>query len=164
MARDSPTTFGNFPPASHHVSESDDPHDDPSSDPELTALLDAVFAATQVGLAYIDRDLRYRRISPFLAAMNGQPVEAHLGRRPSEVLGPPGAVLEELLRGILATGEALTDFEVETLTPAGGVIHLRANLLPVRVRGEVVGVCGIILDVTAIKQAEASLRTRQAPS
>ncbi|MFN8559177.1 MAG: PAS domain-containing protein [Dehalococcoidia bacterium] len=44
---------------------------------ETTALIDHLRRAP-VGLAFCDRDLRYRRVNPALARMNGLPRRAHI--------------------------------------------------------------------------------------
>lgn len=121
------------------------------------AVLDALFATVPVGLAFLDADLRYRRVNPALAAMNGQPVEAHLGRRPSELLGPPGETLEALLRAVLE-GRAVRDLEMATLIPGGDeVVHLQVSLFPVEVEGRVAGVGGVVVDLTRERQDRQAL-------
>ena len=70
------------------------------------ALLDAIFASAPLGLAFIDRDLRYARVNQLLADMNGVSPEAHVGKRPRDLL--PDLQLdgyEDRWRRILATGE-----------------------------------------------------------
>jgi len=64
------------------------------------AVLDGLFAVAPVGLALLDTDLRYVRVNPALAAMNGAAAAEHLGRRPADVLGPGGAEVERLLRSV----------------------------------------------------------------
>src|SRR3954454_7960604 len=88
-------------------------------------VLDALFAHAPVGLAVWDRDLRYQRITAPLAAINGVPVEAHHGRRPSEVLPDLGPRLEELLRGVFATGAPLPDVDVVGETPLAPGVQRR---------------------------------------
>src|SRR3954454_2202503 len=50
-------------------------------------LLDTVFATAPVGLAFLDVEQRYVRVNPALAALNGAPVEAHLGHGVRDVPG-----------------------------------------------------------------------------
>src|SRR5215211_2456520 len=50
------------------------------------ALLDTLLGASPVGMVFVDRDLRYVRINHALAAVNGRPVEEHLGRTVREVV------------------------------------------------------------------------------
>ncbi len=128
---------------------------DPPS-PSTSALLDALFANAPVGLGFWDRELRYRRVNGQLAAMNGVPVEAHLGRRPSEVLPALGPHLEHTLQRILDTDEAVRDMDVAGETPAapGVVRHWLASYFPVRdPHGTTVGISGLVVEVTGERQA-----------
>ena len=50
------------------------------------AELEALYRASDAGLALLDRELRYLRLNERLAAMNGAPLEAHLGRTVREVV------------------------------------------------------------------------------
>ena len=119
------------------------------------ALLDALFENATVGLAFWDRDLRFRRVNESLAAMNGLPVEAHLGRRPSEVLPELGPALEPVFRQVIETGEPLRDVDVAGETPSqpGVTRHWLASYFPVRDEEEVVGVTGLVVEVTAERLA-----------
>src|SRR5262249_10835361 len=61
----------------------------------LLAQLNALLECASAGFAFLDFKLRYQRVNPFLAALHGAPVEAHAGRRPSEVLATGGEDLED---------------------------------------------------------------------
>jgi PAS domain S-box-containing protein len=120
-----------------------------------TALLDAIFSAAPVGVAFWDLGLRYRRVNPGLAALNRISPEEHLGRTPSEVLGELGERVEEQLRVVIQTGEAVVDAEIDSRLHDRDV-HRQVTLFPVRGHdGEVVGAAGVIRDVTAQHEAEA---------
>lgn len=80
----------------------------------LLALFDALLLGAPVGLAFLDRDLRYVRVNEALAAQNGLPVAAHLGRTVAEVLPELAPDVEPLLRSVLDSGTPLVDREVET--------------------------------------------------
>src|SRR3712207_4844675 len=67
-------------------------------------VLDRLFASAPVGMALLDRELRYVRVNPALARMHRRAVADHLGRRPHELLGPGGEPLEVVLRQVLETG------------------------------------------------------------
>ena len=124
-----------------------------------TALVDAVFAAAPVGVGFWDRELRYRRVNPALARLNGVPAEEHLGRLPSEFLGPLGTAIENLLQEVADGGKPVVDAEVSG--EHGGRIHYRqGTIFPVLgPAGELTGVAGVIRDVSAQHEAEAE-RTR----
>lgn len=119
------------------------------------AELDALFAAAPVGMAMIDAELRYVRVNERLAAMNGAPLEDHLGRRVDEVLPRGAERLRSLLEHVLETGEPL--LEQELATPEGP--HLLVSYFPVRLeRRAPSGVGAVAVDVTAMKEAEVQMR------
>jgi PAS domain S-box-containing protein len=70
---------------------------------DALAALQAVYDTAPVGLCVFDRELRWTRINARLAAMNGFPPEAHLGRRVGELLPGLAASLEPVLRRVLET-------------------------------------------------------------
>lgn len=76
------------------------------------SVLDDFLTRSPVGMAVLDPDLRYLWLNDTLERFGGVPREQRLGRRPGEVL--PGALatpIERLMRQVLSTGEAITDYE-----------------------------------------------------
>ncbi len=76
------------------------------------SVLDDFLTRSPVGMAVLDPDLRYLWLNDTLERFGGVPLEQRLGRRPGEVL--PGALatpIERLMRQVLSTGEAITDYE-----------------------------------------------------
>lgn len=126
---------------------------------ETNALLDAIFASAPVGLAFWDRQLRFQRINQRLAEMNGLPRSAHIGRRPDELF--PGiedlpAILDRW-RQIIATGEPWLDVEVRGETPASGPSIWNESFYPIRLDGEILGVAGIVEDITEQRRADLEM-------
>jgi PAS domain-containing protein len=62
---------------------------------ESLALIDALLAATPVGVCFFDKELRYIRINQVLADINGLSVEQHLGERFPELLPEMAALLSD---------------------------------------------------------------------
>ncbi len=127
---------------------------------ETLALLDALLAGAPAGVALLDTHLRYVRVNEVLAAANGEPMEAHLGRTVAEVLGERSGLVEPMLRRVLETGEPVRGFEFtgpSALEP--GVPHQwMGDFFPVRAPGgEALGVAGILVDITARKHTEEAL-------
>jgi PAS domain S-box-containing protein len=123
---------------------------------ESVALLDMLFASAPVGLSYFDLDVRYVRINDAMAAINGLPREAHLGRTPEEVL-PDLPAIGASLRRVLETGEPALDLEVSGQTPAapGETRHWLSSHYPVKAPdGTVIGVGTVVHDVTERRRAE----------
>ena len=125
------------------------------------ALLDTLLAASPVGIAFVDRDLRYVRINEALAAVNGKPVAEHLGRTVREVLSAAADFMEPLLRNIIEKGEPLVGMELASAPPStpSEVRHWLAYWYPVRSHAEeILGVGGLVFEITDRKRAEEELK------
>ena len=117
-----------------------------------------------VGLFVLDTELRYRRINAYLARLNGQPAAAHLGRTLREMVPGLADQAEPLLRHVLQTGTPVLNVEIsgDVANPAGGQRAWRAHFYPQRKpSGEIVGLAGMVEEVTALKQAERELRASE---
>jgi PAS domain S-box-containing protein len=127
---------------------------------ESLAVVDAVFAAAPVGLAFMDTNYRYVRVNEALAAMNGVPVDEHFGRTLRDVLGEElAAKIEPLHRQVLETGEPILDLDVEQALPA--TPHETRNWVvsyyPVLdAHDQKIGVGVVITDVSEREQARAA--------
>ncbi|SEK27725.1 PAS domain S-box-containing protein [Streptacidiphilus jiangxiensis] len=127
------------------------------------AVQEALFEQSPLGLAIFDRELRYVRINETLARMNGLPVEAHLGRTAGEAL--PQLAADEVMavqRQVLATGEPVIDVTVNSADPSDpGYRSISYSRLHDR-SGRVLGLTGMIMDVTDRYRAVAKVeRARQ---
>ena len=132
---------------------------------DATALLDSLYETAPVGLAFVDRDLRFVRINEKLAVMNGLPATDHLGRRAGDLLPTLGPSIEETHRRVLETGRPILDVEISGETPAapGQRRHWLVNHYPVRdSRGAILGVGSMVVEITERKRAEQALREGEA--
>jgi PAS domain S-box-containing protein len=123
---------------------------------KTAATLDMLLASAPIGIAFLDRDLRYVRVNEALARMNKRPVEAYLGRTPREVLDEL-EVIHPLLEHVLATGQAVNGVEFHHGQP-GRDRSFAGNYYPVTTDGEVVGVGAVIEETTAREREELRLR------
>ena len=133
---------------------------------EASALFDVVGEGAPVGLAYLDTELRFVRINAALSAINGRPVEEHLGRRIDEVLPEMADVLLPIYRQVLETGEPVLERELSAERQGTEhVRHVLASWFPVRVAGEIAGIGTVVIDITGRKDAELRLEgvLRQLP-
>jgi PAS domain-containing protein len=80
--------------------------------------IETIYASAPVGLCVIDRDLRYRRINERLAAINGVPAAAHIGKTVREILPSLADVVESVARRVLETGEPVLELEISGETPS----------------------------------------------
>jgi PAS domain S-box-containing protein len=124
--------------------------------------LEAAFRAAPIGLAVVDRDLRYVIVNEALAAMNGMTVAEHTGRRVGEVHPELAGELEPIYRSVLASGQASVERVLELTIPAGQERVLSASHYPVHDgAGAVIAVRTVVADVTdhvRVRSAEAALR------
>lgn len=126
--------------------------------------LDTLYATSPTGLFHFDADLRFVRVNAWTAAINGRSIEAHIGKTLGDIFNTDtSAEVERLLRQVLQSGEPLLDVELQGT--AAAYVEARdwlASYYPVRnSNGEIVGVHGVVHDVTARKQAEDLLRTSE---
>ncbi len=132
----------------------------------LDAGLRALFAADlPVGLALLDRELRYVVLNPALAAFNGVSTEQARGRSVAEVLPEAFPTLEPRLRAVLDEGVELRNFQVQIEVPSrpGELSEWEASYLPVRgADGAVLGVLVQAVNVTAQRRADHAMRRSEA--
>jgi PAS domain S-box-containing protein len=124
------------------------------------AVVDAIFAAAPVGLAFMDTSFHYVRVNDALATINGLPAREHFGRSLRDVLGDELArTIEPYHRHVLDTGEPILDLEVEGRTAAAPdeTRNWLVSYYPVRDAADaVIGVGVVISDVTEREQARAA--------
>ena len=128
---------------------------------EQKAILETVFSISPVGLALLDKDLRYVQINDVLAEMNGIPVEMHIGRKVEELLPGVAPFLIPKLKSILATGKPIDNLEASGRPrPNAAERAVRLNYYPVYKQGELSGIGCAVVDITEHKRIEAELSRR----
>src|SRR3954447_15300456 len=135
---------------------------------EMRALVDAVYATAPVGLAFVDRDMRYVRINEAMARISRQSVEEHLGRRISDVLPAPlGTIVEARVREARESGRVVTEEDVSSHVGLNGgrartdERHFTASYYPVPgADGRLAGV-GIVVSETTARVQAALVRERE---
>lgn len=94
-------------------------------------LLADFFYNSNVGLAIFDDQMRYRALNLCLAAMNGIPVESHLGKTLREIVGEVASQIEPALKQVLTTGRPIFSFEIAgTLSTTAVRRRWVANFFP----------------------------------
>jgi PAS domain S-box-containing protein len=122
--------------------------------------LDGLYQSAPIGLAVMDRDMRFLRVNERIAELTGLPVAAHIGKLPSEVNPGVAGQAQDAVAAV-RRGEAVAGVEISLESPLrpGQTTYLRQNWLPLKdTRGEVVGVSITVEDVTEQKAAEAALK------
>ncbi|MBE9640861.1 sensor histidine kinase [Salipiger mangrovisoli] len=124
-------------------------------------ILDAVFNDAPVGIGIWDRDLKFLKINPLLAEMNGLAPEVHIGKRAEELLPDVREIagVAKLLQDVLDSGTARRDVEISGSTPArpSERRHWNEHFFPIRSAGRVAGIAAIVEDVTEARKAQETI-------
>ncbi len=132
---------------------------------EQFAELTLLYHTAPIGLALVDRGMKYIRVNDKLAQFNGRPAPDHIGRTFSEIVPEMAASLEAVVKQVFETGVPVSDLEISGATPAvpGEKRDWLASFLPLRLkRGEIRGVTIVMLDITSLKQTERNLAIQKA--
>lgn len=124
------------------------------------AELQTLYATAPVGLCFVDTDLRFVSVNEALAELNGQPVDAHIGRTLREAVPQLADTIEPLYRQVIETGEPIVDFELRGRTSAkqGADRTWLVGYTPVKdASGTVLGVNAMIQDITERREHEKRL-------
>jgi diguanylate cyclase (GGDEF)-like protein len=128
---------------------------------QRTEELETVYRSAPVGLAVLDRDLRYRHVNERLAEFNGVPVDAHIGKTPREVVPWVADAAEALGRRIITTGEAVQNFEFHSGPDVllGGERFYNTHWLPLlNDTGRVWGINLVVEETTERRRLETHAR------
>ncbi|MCP3101516.1 PAS domain-containing protein [Myxococcus sp. K15C18031901] len=134
------------------------------SSAQVQAVLETLVGSAPIGLAFLDRELRYIHINEFLAEMNGIPRLAHLGRKVSEIVPDLWPVVAPCYRQVLEDGVAVRNLEISgtTAKAAGETRYFLTNYFPIRnAAGEVQGVGLTVTETTEQKRAQRALRVNE---
>jgi PAS domain S-box-containing protein len=130
---------------------------------ESLALLNTLQQHAPIGIAFMDRECRFQRVNDELAAINGIPAAAHIGRTVEELLPELWPHLEPWYRRVLAGDTAETDVALRTPDQPDGARHFITHLYPVRhEHGDVIGIGVAVAEITERKRAELALQEHAA--
>ena len=119
--------------------------------------IERLYQDAPIGLAILDRDLRFVRVNARLAEFNGVPIAEHIGRTVREVVPELADQAESIGRQIIATGEPALDLEFVGATRSEPGIERTwlEHWRPVKSEdGAVVGLSIVAEDVTERKRHE----------
>jgi two-component system CheB/CheR fusion protein len=128
------------------------------------AELENIYDITPVGLALIDRDLRYLRVNEKLAVIDGVPLERYESRSIPEIMPEIAPTVEPIYRRVFAGGGAVLGHEITARI--GGedaeARHFIADFYPVTIDGEIYAIGLCIQEVTDQKRLMSDLAESQA--
>lgn len=107
-----------------------------------------IFNGQHFGFAVFDHAFRFVRVNPLLAEINGIAPEAHLGKRPDELLPElPMAEIYEAWRKVIGEGRPWLGYRFAGKTRAGPGVW-EEDFYPLQVQGAT-GILAVIRDVSA---------------
>ena len=124
------------------------------------ALLETLQSKAPVGFGFVDRDYRRVLVNETLAAFNESTVDEQVGRLVPDLVPLIWPQLEPLYRGVLETGRAVLDIEVDGPNQAHPleIRHWLLSYYPVRVDGEIIGIGIVAVDNTERIKSERAHR------
>ena len=131
---------------------------------ENSALFESWISSVPVGLGFLDKDLRYRFVNQTLAKQNGLPAQEHIGRTFAELFPRDADRMMPLLKDVVTRGQVYHHMEIQAPYPhePERAAYWDLSLYPVRTeQGEIIGLGGALLDITAQRENEERLRESQ---
>ncbi|QGZ41322.1 signal transduction histidine kinase [Pseudoduganella flava] len=117
-----------------------------------------------LGLAVLDRDLRYVRINPVLAGINGVSVARHVGHTIHEVVPEVAALAAPTFNEVLRTGVPVfgLEFAGPTAAQPSVIRTFRESVYPIRDKhGAIAGLSVAVEDITERKRLLEALHASE---
>lgn len=120
----------------------------------------SALGASSIGVAILNRRIRFCAINRTLASFSRVPAEAHLGKPLDPILGDLADVVGECIERVLVTAEPVTGFELSGKLPRRtDVGYWLQDYLPIfDERGRVCNVCAVVVELTHQKGVEQLLQ------
>lgn len=125
------------------------------------AQLNAFFSNAPVGLAIIDRDMRFQRLNGPFSKLNGLNPNGNTELYLHDANSDVARGLEPLIRRVATSGDAVLNHEVKghsPATPGMSAWWLKSFFPIVEENGAVTQIGVVVQDITALKRAENTVR------
>jgi two-component system CheB/CheR fusion protein len=120
--------------------------------------IETLYKTAPVGMALVDRNRRYLKINQHFAQLNGEPIEAHIGRALHEILPGLSERMERPIAEVFDHAAAVSNLEVSMRLDGDAVRDFLIDFYPYVEDGLVTAVGIILKDVTEIRRLEKDLR------
>ena len=128
---------------------------------ERNAQLDAFFSNAPVGLAIIDKNLRFQRINSPFSRLNGLSLEENRGLNVRDVTSEIRVQLESMIQRVVDTGVPILNREIRGQAPPNSntASWWLKSFFPISQEdGSVTQIGAIAQDITQLKKAENTVR------
>ena len=128
---------------------------------ERNAQLDAFFSNAPVGLAIIDKNLRFQRINSPFSRLNGLSLEENRGLNVRDVTSEIRVQLESMIQRVVDTGVPILNREIRGQAPpnSNSASWWLKSFFPIsQEAGSVTQIGAIAQDITQLKKAENTVR------
>ena len=125
------------------------------------AQLNAFFSNAPVGMAIIDKDLRFQRINEPFSRLNGLDSSENVGLQVRDVVKDLAGQIEPVIRQVVSTGVPVLNYEITGHPPtnSGGTGWWLKSFFPILTEGGTVSQIGaVVQDITGLKRAENTVR------
>ncbi len=125
--------------------------------------LNAFFTCAPVGVAILDKQLRFVQVNQALLAVSGGTAPVYFGKTFREVLPLLAPAVEPLLQGVLASGAPALNAELNTGLDLSARSTWQASVFPIQdEEGQFKSIGLILVEITSRVQAQEALRHRLA--
>ncbi len=116
--------------------------------------IETIYKFTQVGLCELDLEYRYVRINDYLAAINGRPVEEHIGKRVWEIVPKLKDHIQETGNKVHQTGKPVKNIPltISKNEKRKSLRHLLVHWYPLKYYNQIDSFNIVVEDVTEQKR------------
>jgi two-component system, chemotaxis family, CheB/CheR fusion protein len=120
--------------------------------------IETLYKTAPVGMALIDRNMRFLKINKHFADQTGRPAEHHIGRTLREIAPSLAERMERPIGEVFDQERAVTSIEASVNVTGGAPQDFLIDFYPYQEDGRAVAVGIIIKDVTELRRLERELR------
>jgi len=120
--------------------------------------IEKLYKTAPVGMAMVDRNRRFLKINQHFAALNGDSIEGHIGRKLGDMLPTFAERMDRPIVEVFEQARELTNLEATVHVNGDGTQDFLIDLYPYEEDGRVTAVGVILKDVTELRRLDKELR------